>query len=121
MNDIAVTVLTTVISKNRERRTLLVDAGALALSKDLGVKDELTQQFGYGAVKGHSNVLVKSLTQEMGVVQCPDDTLFDQFKLGDKIEIYPNHSCLTAAMFSEYHIVDAGDKVIGQWHPCRGW
>jgi len=120
-SDIAVTVLTTVIAKNKERKTLLVDAGALALSKDLGVKNATTGEFGYGAIKGHSNMVLKSLTQEMGVVQCVDDDSFEKFKLGDKLEIYPNHSCLTAALYSEYQVVDEGANIIETWEPCRGW
>lgn len=120
-SDIAVTVLTTIIGKNRDRKTLLVDAGALALSKDLGVKDAKTGEFTYGAVKGESNMKLKSLTQEMGLIQCPNIQTLDKFKLGDKLEIYPNHSCLTAALFPEYQVVNKEGQIIGTWIPCRGW
>jgi D-serine deaminase-like pyridoxal phosphate-dependent protein len=120
-SDIAVTVLTTVIGKNRDKKTLLIDAGALALSKDLGVKDLKTGEFAYGVVKGEANMKIKSLTQEMGLIQCPDMQTLDKFNLGDKLEIYPNHSCLTAALFPEYQIVNKEGQIIGTWIPCRGW
>ncbi|MGH9422912.1 MAG: hypothetical protein ACRD3J_23255 [Thermoanaerobaculia bacterium] len=32
----------------------------------------------------------------------------------------PNHSCLTAAMFDRYYVVDGG-AVVDEWKPVRGW
>ncbi|MBW1869653.1 MAG: hypothetical protein JRD87_03150 [Deltaproteobacteria bacterium] len=33
--------------------------------------------------------------------------------------IIPNHSCLTAALFSKYHVVEK-EKIINEWVPMRG-
>src|SRR6185369_14275814 len=50
-DDVAVSVLATVVSSHPERGSLLLDAGALALSKDLG-PHHIDSGFGYGLVCG---------------------------------------------------------------------
>src|SRR5262245_10350554 len=47
--DVAVSVLATVVGSYPERREAIIDAGALALSKDVG-PDHVDPQFGYGIV-----------------------------------------------------------------------
>jgi len=34
--------------------------------------------------------------------------------------ITPNHSCLTAALFPEYRVVEK-NRVVDEWRPMRGW
>ena len=118
MADVAVSVLTTVIGSYPERRSLIVDAGALALSKDLG-PNHIDPRSGYGVVcdlnLGPLPMRLASLSQEHGVIAA-DHPL----PVGTKLRIIPNHSCLTAAMFDAYQIVDRG-RVVDQWKPVRGW
>ena len=40
--------------------------------------------------------------------------------VGTRLRIMPNHSCLTAAMYDAYHVVD-GDRIVAEWRPVRGW
>ncbi|MEO8034344.1 MAG: alanine racemase, partial [Acidobacteriota bacterium] len=49
LDDCAVSVLTTVVGSYPERDSMIVDAGALALSKDTG-PEHIDPQFGYGIV-----------------------------------------------------------------------
>jgi D-serine deaminase-like pyridoxal phosphate-dependent protein len=111
--DVAVSVLTTVVGSYPERGALIVDAGALALSKDLGTGS------GYGVVCDLSlNPLpmqIHALSQEHGKV-----TAAAPPPVGTKLRIVPNHSCLTAAMFDRYHVVEGG-RVVDEWKPVRGW
>ena len=44
----------------------------------------------------------------------------EQFPVGTKLRILPNHSCLSAALFDRYHVT-RGDEVIEEWRPVRGW
>ncbi len=62
---------------------------------------------GYGYVKSHPELTVSSLSEEVGKLQVAGATTL---KIGDKIEIFPNHSCTTANLTS-YLIGCRGDKV----------
>jgi len=42
-----------------------------------------------------------------------------RFRVGGKVRILPNHSCLTAALFDEYHVV-RGEEVVDRWKIWRG-
>lgn len=116
--DVAVSVLTTVVGSYPERRTLIVDAGALALSKDLGPA-HLDPRFGYGLVCDLDlrplPMRIEALSQEHGKIAAET-----QVPVGTRLRIVPNHSCLTAAMFDTYQILDRG-RVVDQWKPVRGW
>jgi D-serine deaminase-like pyridoxal phosphate-dependent protein len=119
LEDCAVSVLATVIGSYPERGTILVDAGALALSKDRG-PEHLDPRFGYGIVCDLDlhplpSMRVVSLSQEHGKIAAPAHV-----PVGTRLRIIPNHSCLTAAMFDRYHVLEEG-RVVDTWQPVRGW
>ena len=116
--DVAVSVLTTVIGSYPERQTAIVDAGALALSKDLG-PDHLDPNFGYGDV---CDINLRPLPAKLIALSQEHGKLESRAHLpvGTRLRIVPNHSCLTAAMYDVYHAVDGG-RVVGEWRPVRGW
>jgi D-serine deaminase-like pyridoxal phosphate-dependent protein len=116
--DVAVSVLATVVGSYPERGEAIIDAGALALSKDLGA-DHIDSRCGYGVVcdldlKPIAARLV-ALSQEHGKL-----TTNQPLPVGTKLRIMPNHSCLTSAMFDRYCVIENG-KVVGEWRPVRGW
>lgn len=117
--DCAVSVLATVIGSYPERGTIIIDAGALALSKDLG-PDHIDPRFGYGVVcdldlRPLPSMRIVSLSQEHGKI-----AVHPHVPVGTRLRIIPNHSCLTSAMFDRYHVVERG-KVVDEWRPVRGW
>jgi D-serine deaminase-like pyridoxal phosphate-dependent protein len=116
--DCAVSVLTTVVGSYPERGNVIVDAGALAMSKDSGPA-HIEPEFGYGVVcDEHLKPLpmkLVALSQEHGKIETST-----RVPVGTRLRIIPNHSCLTAAMFDTYHVLDNG-RVVDQWHPVRGW
>lgn len=118
LSDVAVSVLTTVVGSYPDRRTLIIDAGALALSKDVG-PEHVQPGFGYGIVCDLDlrplPMRIEALSQEHGKVST-DTTV----PVGTRLRVIPNHSCLTAAMFETYQILDRG-RVVDQWRPVRGW
>ena len=63
---------------------------------------------GYGTVINHPEIIVSSLSEEVGKLKIEGQT---NLKVGDKIEIIPNHSCSTANLCS-YYTVTEGDNVI---------
>ena len=117
--DVAVTVLATVVSHQPGASHFVVDAGALSLSKDLG-PNHLGLDLVYGEVKDHPELSVASVSQEHGLVRAAAPAAIEgKFKVGQQIEIVPNHSCLTEAHFDEYVVVQ-GDRIMDRWHIERG-
>ncbi|HEX9700714.1 MAG TPA: alanine racemase [Acidobacteriota bacterium] len=111
--DCAVSVLTSVVS--RMPRHSVVDAGALALSKDPGPEGSAA---GMGPVYAEDGLTLDPdlhlgpLSQEHGIVSRP-------LPVGTRLRIQPNHSCLTVACFDEYQVVRGGE-VVDRWKIWRG-
>ena len=122
LSQCAVSVLATVIGSYPEHRHLLVDAGALALSKDPG-PDHVDRECGFGVVcdLGLRRLPAKLtvLSQEHGKIAAEPEALA-RYPVGTRLRILPNHSCLTAAMYDVYHVIKEG-AISAQWHPVRGW
>ncbi len=122
LSQCAVSVLATVIGNYPHHGHLLVDAGALALSKDPG-PDHIDCECGFGIVcdLNLKNLPMKliGLSQEHGKIQA-EPSVLQHYPVGTRLRIVPNHSCLTAAMYDSYQVVEEG-CVCGQWKPVRGW
>jgi len=122
--DVGVSVLATVVSHQPGASHFVVDAGALELSKDAGPAHVGPQAM--GAVKDAPDLTVATLSQEHGLIRAASGATLDgRFKVGDKIEIIPNHSCLTVAHFDAYHVIrgtgDGGEgRVVDTWKIERG-
>ena len=117
--DVGVTVLTTVVSHQPGAAHFVVDAGALSLSKDLG-PTHLGLEPAFGEVKGHPELTVASVSQEHGIIRAAaPEAIEGKFEVGERLEIVPNHSCLTMAHFDEYTVVE-GNSVVDRWRIERG-
>ena len=128
MGDIAVSVLATVIGHREGLNSALIDAGALALSKDRSTGAEgLPEDIGFGLVMDENGlgridgIRVTHVYQEHGLLTCEGDFPFDKLPIGARVRVYPNHSCLTAAMYDTYQVVEGPDYVIAQWPRINGW
>ncbi len=121
--DTALTVLTAVIHKDHTRRRIVVDAGAVALSKDRGPVG-IDPSCGYGRVLdiegNETGMRVTGLSQEHGEIDAGESGAFDKLKVGDRLRILANHSCLTAAQHSHYNVIEDG-QIIDRWEIHRGW
>lgn len=122
-DDCALTVLVAVVHRDRDRKKIIIDAGAIALSKDRGAV-EIDSACGYGQVLdlagNDTGMRVESLSQEHGVFHASDDATFERFKVGSRVRVLANHSCLTAAQHSHYHVLE-NDKIVDRWEIHRGW
>ena len=134
IDDIALTVLTSVIGRRPGR--LLVDAGGLALSKDRSTEGA-PRDYGFGLVldlAGHplgdasgvvtggipNGIVVRRAYQEHGLIELGPGELTG-LRVGDKLRIAPNHTCMTAAAHDRYHVIDGGDVVVAVWPRVNGW
>jgi D-serine deaminase-like pyridoxal phosphate-dependent protein len=116
-------VLTAVVHRDRTRRKVVIDAGAIALSKDRGAV-EIDPRCGYGHVQALSgddlNLRVKNVSQEHGQITVDDEATFDQLSVGTRLRVLANHSCLTAAQHPYYNVIE-GEQIVDQWEIQRGW
>lgn len=125
-DDIALTVLASVIGRNIEENRVLIDAGALALSKDRSTQ-ATTHDAGYGEVwdldgrPGLGNLVVERAYQEHGVVSSLAPLPFDRLEHGAKVRVAPNHACITAAGHDRYYVVEGGTEVVAEWDRVNGW
>jgi len=126
VEDIAISVLGSVIGHQREKDWVLTDAGWMALSRDRGTANQSVDQ-GYGVVcdaRGRpiEDLIVADANQEHGIIARrgggPID--FERFPIGARVRILPNHACATAAQHDEYQVLREG-KPAETWERIHGW
>jgi D-serine deaminase-like pyridoxal phosphate-dependent protein len=104
-SECALSVYTTVISHPTEGH-YMCDAGSKTFGLDKGAHGNASIK-GYGYVKGHPELTVSSLSEEVGKLHVEGST---SLKVGDKLEIIPNHAC-SSANLTGYLIGCRGDNV----------
>lgn len=129
LDDIAVSVLATVIGHRPELNAALIDAGGLALSKDRSTAAPgLPEDVGFGLIMDTSctrridGVKVANVYQEHGMLTSDGAFPFDALPIGSRVRVLPNHACMTAAMYDAYRVVDgASGQVTDLWLRVNGW
>jgi D-serine deaminase-like pyridoxal phosphate-dependent protein len=123
VSDCALTVLAAVVHRDVSQRKVVIDAGAIALSKDPGPVD-FNANCGFGRVldiDGKDLKLhVSGVSQEHGKIIVEDRRLLERLSVGTRVRVLANHSCLTVAQHEKYHVLEHGE-LIGQWPIHRGW
>jgi D-serine deaminase-like pyridoxal phosphate-dependent protein len=103
LDDVAMTVHATVVSRKGDRAVL--DSGSKALSSDLGPSE------GYGLILEAPQSTIAKLNEEHAyVVLGPGDEL----ELGQAVRVVPNHACVVSNLFDDFVVVEDG-KVVGRW------
>ncbi len=123
--DLAVSVLATVIGHQRRGPSLVLDAGALALSKDLTANPFLPDaHYGWvceaATLRRYPGLSVVTVHQEHGAVPVPDEGWFERLPVGTHVRVLPNHACLTGAAYPAYDVVSDG-RVVDRWERTGGW
>lgn len=127
-DDIAISILATVIGTKPEKGWILVDAGWMALSRDRGTSAQRVDQ-GYGLVcdpcgKIYPDLMVVQASQEHGIlaVRSGSAHALPDLAIGTKVRILPNHACATASQHEQYNVISVGgDAIEAQWPRMRGW
>lgn len=131
LDDIALSVVTTVIGHQSEKGWAIIDAGWMAMSRDRGTSKQ-SHDFGYGQVCTLDGTpipafVMTSANQEHGIVSRVDPAgpgdegdIAALFPIGTRLRILPNHACATGAQFPEYHaLATNGDLAV--WERFHGW
>lgn len=128
IDEIALSVLCTVIGHQHDRGWALVDAGWMALSRDRGTQRQ-TQDRGYGVVCNAAGqplpgLRLDSTNQEHGVIHAVDNAaggrIDTRLPLGTRLRILPNHACATGAQHDRYHLV-RDQHLVQTWPRFGGW
>jgi D-serine deaminase-like pyridoxal phosphate-dependent protein len=129
VDDIAISVLVSVIGHQPEKGWVITDGGWMALSRDRGTASQTLDQ-GYGLVLDASgqafapDLIVTSANQEHGIVARRDGGRLEpsMFPVGSLLRVLPNHACATAAQHASYQVVRGGSKdIIATWPRVSGW
>lgn len=105
-NDCALRVLATVVSRPAPDRAIL-DSGSKTLTMDPSASHP-----GHGYIIGHPNAHIVRLSEEHGIVSLPPGE--EGFRVGDRVEIIPNHVCPAVNLQDELFIVRDG-QLIDTW------
>ena len=113
-SQLALTVCATVVSKNK--KYLIIDAGSKSLSSDLGAHGSKGLK-GYGLgfpIKTKPNsenaLIIQKLSEEHGWIINDNNKI----NIGDKIIIYPNHSCVVVNLFRKINVFKQ-NKYLESW------
>ena len=120
VDDIAGSVLATVIGRQVDKRRVILDCGFLALSRDRGTARQ-AHDYGYGLVCGldgkplaDGTIVLTGTNQEHGILTLPENSP------GRRLRILPNHACPTAAPYGSLVLIENG-RVAEVLDHVRGW
>jgi D-serine deaminase-like pyridoxal phosphate-dependent protein len=127
VDDIALSVLTTVIGHQADKGWAIVDAGWMAMSRDRGTGKQ-QRDYGYGQVctvdgTPIEGYLLSAANQEHGILSregAADPDIVARFPAGTRLRILPNHACATGAQFPAYQAL-AADGTVQTWARFHGW
>jgi D-serine deaminase-like pyridoxal phosphate-dependent protein len=125
--EIALSVLTTVIGHQADKGWAIVDAGWMAMSRDRGTSKQ-QRDYGYGQVctldgQAIDGYTLSGANQEHGILSAQgaaDTDIVKRFPTGTRLRVLPNHACATGAQFPEYQAL-AEDGTLQTWGRFHGW
>ncbi|EEY21503.1 conserved hypothetical protein [Verticillium alfalfae VaMs.102] len=134
-DEVAISVVAEVVSvyNNGERETpeALVAVGTLGLGRE-----PCAAYSGWGVIGPKSfsaepgnktRLIVKRISQEHSILAWESNSQDPiPLEVGQSIRIYPNHACVTSAMYGWYLVVDSSEKetaerIVDVWVRVSGW
>lgn len=127
VEDIALSVLSTVIGHQKDKGWTITDAGWMAMSRDRGTAKQPVDQ-GYGIVCNAAGqpipgLIMSDASQEHGIIthRSGDPAQMPDLPIGTQLRILPNHACATAAQYEGYQVLDGADQIKARWVRFSGW
>ena len=123
VDDIAISVLVSVIGHQPSKGWIITDGGWMALSRDRGTSAQAVDQL-LGVVcdaRGQplDDLLMLSGSQEHGIIgrRKGDTRPLPKLPVGTLLRILPNHACATAVQFERYELVDGASPELTGMEP----
>ena len=82
----------------------IVDGGSKTFATDIQPKVGLLNLTGFGYVVGHPGAVLERVTEEHGMLSVDEDS---DLRVGDTVEIIPNHVCSTVNLHDEVYVLAA--------------
>jgi D-serine deaminase-like pyridoxal phosphate-dependent protein len=127
VDDIALSVLGTVIGHRSDQGWTLLDAGWMAMSRDRGTASQPVDQ-GYGLVcdldgRPLGDLILVGANQEHGIMahRSGKADAVPHLPVGTQVRILPNHACSTAAQYDHYQVVGPDRRITATWPRFNGW
>lgn len=133
IDDLALSVVVTVIGHRPAHGRILTDGGWMAMSRDRGTSAQAVDQ-GYGVVTDLDgapvpNLVMSGASQEHGILTTRDSSPVPDLPVGTRLRVLPNHACATAAQHGRYHVINhrgAGSTseaatIDALWPRITGW
>ena len=127
VEDIALSVLGTVIGHQKDKGWTITDAGWMAMSRDRGTAKQPLDQ-GYGIVcdatgKPLDGLIMSDASQEHGIIshRSGDPAQMPHLPVGTQVRILPNHACATAAQYDRYRVLSGDQRIEATWTRFSGW
>lgn len=116
LEDCALTVLTTVVSRHRNRsgsERLFADAGSKVVTTDTGALTEGHGQILYNArrMQPMPHARITGLSEEHAWIQVSGGSTLE---VGNRIRFVPNHACVCVNLRDLLYVVD-GEEVVDTW------
>ena len=107
MGDCAATVVATVISEPSED-LVIIDGGSKTFATDVQPHTEPLNLKGFGEIVNSPGAILERLTEEHGMVHVPKG---HDLKIGDRLEIIPNHICSTVNLHNHVYMQKADQTI----------
>jgi D-serine deaminase-like pyridoxal phosphate-dependent protein len=128
VDDVALSVLTSVIGHQLDKGWTIVDAGWMAMSRDRGTARQKIDQ-GFGLVcdidgRPLDDLVMVGANQEHGIIAHRDGRVDGAplLPVGTLLRILPNHACPTAAQYPHYKVLaGSGRSITAIWPRFSGW
>ncbi|MET9453326.1 alanine racemase [Streptomyces cinerochromogenes] len=132
LDDLALSVVVTVIGHRPEYGWIVTDGGWMAMSRDRGTSAQPQDQ-GYGLVTDLNGTLIPDVvmtaaSQEHGTLTARNGAVLPELPIGTRLRVLPNHACATAAQHQGYHVVDgahgpaaSAPMITAYWPRVTGW
>ncbi|QBD75281.1 DSD1 family PLP-dependent enzyme [Ktedonosporobacter rubrisoli] len=111
IDDLALSVVVTVIGHRPGKGWIITDGGWMATSSDRGTASQRIDQ-GYGMVTAldgvpYTDLIMSHANQEHGIltIRPNSSARLPVLPLGTRVRILPNHACATAAQYDQYHVI----------------
>ncbi|MEU0812327.1 DSD1 family PLP-dependent enzyme [Streptomyces sp. NPDC005970] len=131
VEDLALSVVVTVIGHRPEYGWIVTDGGWMAMSRDRGTAVQAQDQR-YGLVLDLAgnpipNLVMSAASQEHGTLTARDGADLPDLPVGTRLRILPNHACATAAQHRGYYVIDStqptdpAPAIQAHWERITGW